>query len=134
MDSKKSKAELLAENRALKISRVSSGVVQVLNQLIMWAALVLIAHEFAQVLIAYAGKETNANIAMSFISNLEVSVTLSLVVGIFGFLYGFRQRKLRKDTTERLQGRNQELELIIDPKRSSSKLTSRGETRKEDKI
>ena len=97
-------------------------------------ALVLIAREAAKVLIEYAGKETSADIAMSLFGNLEVSLTLTLFVGAGGFFYGLWQRKLRKDTIERLQGRNQELESMIDSKRSSSNLTARGETRKEDRL
>lgn len=100
----------------------------------MWGALVLIAHEGAEVLIEYAGKQTSADIAMSFFGDLKVSITLSLIVGIFGGAYGLLQRKLRKDTVERLQGRIQELESVIDSRRSSSKLTKRGETRVEDKL
>lgn len=134
MRNNKSKSDLIAENRALKLSRFSSGIVQVLNQLIMWGALVLIAHEVSEIFIAYAEKETAANITMLLFGNLEVSITLSLLVGICGFLYDAWQRKLRKDTVERLQGRNQELESKIDSKRSSSQLTARGETRKEDKV
>lgn len=134
MGNNRSKADLIAENRALKVSRFSSSVVQVLNQLIMWGALVLIAREGAKVLMEYAGKQTSADIAMSFLGDLKVSITISLIVGVLGGAYGLVQRKLRKDTVERLQGRNQELESIIDSRRSSSKLTKRGETRLEDKL
>jgi len=41
--------------------------------------------------------------------------------------------KLKKDAIERMAGRIKELETKMDPGRSSSRLTPRGETRSEDK-
>lgn len=58
---------------------------------------------------------------------------LCIIFGIAGIMYGIKQSKLRKDTIERLQGSNKALELKVDPGRSSSKLTKRGETREGDK-
>ena len=70
---------------------------------------------------------------MGLFGTVEVSVALSWTVALIGTAYGIQQRKLRRDTVERLQTRNIELEKKIDQKRSSSKLTARGDTRPEDK-
>ncbi len=57
---------------------------------------------------------------------------LSLTVGVSGLVYGLYQRHLRRETIERTQGRIRELEKAVDNKRSSSRLTVRGDTRPED--
>ena len=82
---------------------------------------------------ALAGRSTSASFNMGLFGTVEVSVALSWTVALIGTAYGIQQRKLRRDTVERLQTRNIELEKKIDQKRSSSKLTARGDTRPEDK-
>jgi hypothetical protein len=58
----------------------------------------------------------------------SVSITVSgLSIGLY-----LRERRLHQGTRERLAGRVTELELAIDSGRESSKLTSKGLTRKED--
>ncbi len=81
-----------------------------------------------------AGQSTLADIAVNFMTNIKVSVVVSWTVAGGGVFYGLRQRKLRRDTVERVQKRNQKLEAIIDKRRTSSQLTPRGDTRPEDKL
>ncbi|MDO8304072.1 MAG: hypothetical protein Q7T18_12620, partial [Sedimentisphaerales bacterium] len=53
--------------------------------------------------------------------------------GVCGIIYGDVERILRKKTIERLEDRIKKFELEKDPNRSTSMLTTRGETRPEDK-
>ena len=89
-----------------------------------------------------AGMNTNANILLSvnasffpkfFSDKLSlVAGALMTVFGIGGILYGVWERSLRMATVSHLQGRIKVSEKKIDPNRSSSMLTSKGETRPED--
>lgn len=132
MAKRKTRAQLEAELQLLQNSRWSDVVMQGLLSAIRWGGLGWIAWQ-AQVAISnLAGKTTLADIGVGFLADVQVSVVLSWVVGGAGIMYGRSQRKLRRDTVERLQARNQELEKLLDPNRSSSQLTARGETRPED--
>ena len=130
----KSKAELEAEIRFIKRSRIAEGVIQVSNNLIKYGALVWIFHEIYLMIESLSGKTTLADIGVSFLGNLKISVAVAWVSCIVGIIYGLKQKKLRKDTVERLQTRITELERELDVKRSSSNLTKRGDTRPEDRI
>lgn len=134
MESNKSKAELLAENRFLRKDRNSSNIATVLIYAIKYGALVAIFYFGYLSVLALAGKHTLADIGISFLSDVNVSVSIAWIFGVSGIFYGLRQRKVRKDTIERLQGRIQYLEAQIDSKRTTSQLTSRGDTREEDKL
>jgi hypothetical protein len=129
---KKTKAQLEAELKVLRNARISEGFVHVFNNMIRWGAIVLIVRYGYLSLEALAGKSTLADVAINFLTNVNVSVTLAWTAGVFGVLYGVKQRKLRKDTIQRLQSRIQALESQLDPKRTTSNLTSRGDTRPED--
>ena len=100
---------------------------------IIWVGLLAYcAHLMGFVLVAYAGKTSNANLALRMAANLNVAVGISITAtGISIGLY-FRERKLHRATRERLSARITSLELKIDPTRTSSRLTSEGLTRKED--
>lgn len=134
MDSKKSKADLLAENRSLRAERNSAGIANVLMYLIKYGAFVWISYHIFLMVTELAGKHTFADIGFAVFGNLELSVALGWWFGIGGILYGLWQAKLRKDTIERLQNRIQFLESKLDGKRTSSQLTPRGDTRKEDEL
>jgi hypothetical protein len=130
----KSKAQLQAELKLIKQSRVGEGVILICLNLIKWGAIVLIVREIHLSIESLAGKATLTDIGINFLGDIKVSIALSWFVGFFGAFYGINQRKLRKDTVERLQTRIKELELVVDNKRSSSQLTVRGDTRPEDKL
>lgn len=134
MGSNKSKAELLAENRFLRKDRNASNITAVSIYFIKYGALVAVSYFGYLAVLALAGKYTFADIGISFLSDLTISVSLAWVFGIVGVIYGLQQRKVRKDTVERLQNRIQTLEMSIDPRRTTSQLTPRGDTREEDKL
>jgi hypothetical protein len=100
--------------------------------IVMWLGIGWCAHEFAQAFIAYAGKNSLADLTLRVLANVSVVWELSFTLsGISVSLY-IRERKLHRDTRERLTARITELELKIDPTRTSSHLTPRGQTRKGD--
>lgn len=132
MGKSRTKAELEAENRLLKQARGAQGIVSVINNVVKWGVFAWIFYCADHIVASLAGKTTSSNIAFSFITDLKMNQFFSYVIGGGGVVYGLSQRSLRRKTTERLHGRIQELETRIDPGRSSSKLTRRGETRPED--
>ena len=81
----------------------------------------------------FAGKDTKADVAYRLLSDISVGMSLSVAFGLAGTGLAIRERKLRKQTVERLAKRNAELEAKIDAHRSSSQLTSRGDTNPEDR-
>ena len=60
-------------------------------------------------------------------------VGASSVLGIFAIMLARRERKLRKNTTERLHQYQDMWERSQDTSRTSSRLTPRGDTRPEDR-
>lgn len=74
------------------------------------------------------GGETTINVALKLLGDFKANEWLAYIFGGGGILYGMSQRKLRKDTVERLQERNARLESILDPNRTSSELTPRGDS------
>lgn len=75
-----------------------------------------------------AGRVTDANIAMQFLGNLQVSMALSWAVGLAGGAYGIQQNRLRRRTVHSLHSQIKGLETKIDPSRSSSDLSPTGDT------
>lgn len=132
MTKNKSKSDLEVELRILKQSRIAENVTQVFLHLIRWGGIVLVVRYMYLAIDSLSGKDTNTDILINFLSNITISNWLAWLVGILGVLYGLRQKKLRKDTTERLQDRNISFEVQVDPERTTSTLTARGDTRPED--
>jgi hypothetical protein len=71
-------------------------------------------------------------LAFQLITNISFVWSASISVSGLSIALYLRERKLHRKTRERLTGRITELELKIDPKRTSSHLTSEGLTRRED--
>ena len=137
--SNKSKAQLEADNRvlraeirALKRSYRTETFVSLGLQLIKWTGLVVISYFAYRSVAALAGRRTAADIGIDLLGSIRISEGLAWVLGGGGTAYGLYQRKLKRDTIERLQSRIQQQELAADPRRSTSGLTARGTTRPED--
>lgn len=92
-----------------------------------------IADRFVDGFEAYAGKQSSANLNFSFAAHIEVLLVCSVAAAISGFSLYVYERRQHKLTRERLSEENRQLEIRIDPERSSSMLTTKGETRKEDR-
>jgi hypothetical protein len=80
-----------------------------------------------------AGKTTFAYFFANFLANIGVQFVAALSVSGLSIAYGVYQKQQKKITTERLHKRIKELEIQINPERSSSGLTPRGETNPADK-
>ncbi len=132
MARQKSRAELQAELRAVRQYRTVDVIGSVLRDVIRWGAVCLCGYWMYRSVAVLAGRVTLADIGIRVLGSLRVSEALAWILGVGGVGYGARQRRLRRDTVERLSSRIQILERAIDPKRTSSKLTPRGETPPED--
>jgi hypothetical protein len=92
---------------------------------------------------ALAGKITFADLSFDATINQDAAgvplgyvlliVIFALLVATLGILYGRRESNLRKDTVERLTSQITALQTMIDGNRTSSMLTTRGETSEKDK-
>jgi hypothetical protein len=96
-------------------------------------AVVALGRYARDILVAFAGKETAANLALSLIVNLQADRWFAYLVGVLGTGYGVRQRQLRRRNIRRMTGHNAEVEKRLLPGRSSSGLTPEGKTRPEDR-
>lgn len=132
MAKKKSTAELQAELDLFKRERTAQSLSAILINLIRWGGLVLIARYGYLTIDSLAGQATAADIGIKLFSNIRISTALAWLLAGSGVFYGTMQRKLKGDTVERLQARIQELEKQRDPNRTSSDLTTRGETHPKD--
>jgi hypothetical protein len=129
---KKSKAQLETELRLVRRGRTVDALAAVAKDALRWGGIVLCFYFLYRSVAVLSGKTTFADIGIRVLANLRVSEAAAWIFGASGVGYGVRQRSLRRSTIERLSGRIQELERGIDPRRSSSDLTPRGETPPED--
>jgi p-aminobenzoyl-glutamate transporter AbgT len=106
------------------------------NNVCKYGALVAVFYFIRLMVGDLAGKETLASVALGFLADVKTSKGVAMLImaifGISGSAYGIRQRKLRRDDIQLRSGQISELERSFDRKRSSSGLTPRGTTRKED--
>ncbi|MCC6139971.1 MAG: hypothetical protein IT389_05060 [Nitrospira sp.] len=134
----KSVAKIELENKARRDAQLIAAFGGAINTLIKYGAFVLIAYAVENAAAALAGKETLAAFSFQGIASYvgkETSVAEWAQYAIIAALliWGSVERKLRKDVIQRLHGRIHHLEKQIDPKRTSSQLTPRGDTREVDK-
>jgi len=108
------------------LARKEGGLLSICGTVI-WCA-----HEFARAAIAFAGATSIADITVKALANIQAVWTLSISVSGVSIALYWRERSLHRKTRERLTERIIALEIKIDPSRTSSKLTSKGLTRKED--
>ncbi len=101
-----------------------------------WVALVGISFFAYKSVVALSGTTTVADIGVSVraFASVKVSEVIAWLLTALGIGYGASQKKLRRDVVERLQGRIKMLEKQIDPGRTTSTLTERGETRQGDTL
>jgi hypothetical protein len=130
---RKSHAELQSEERISRRIASVEAIASIVNNLIRWSGLVAIAYMGYRTVGTLAGQTTTADIGIRFFTEIRISEFAAWLLGAGGIGYGWRQRKLRRDNIERLERRVRDLEAEIDPKRTSSKLTKRGDTPREDR-
>jgi hypothetical protein len=119
---RKTRAELQAENRLLRRNSTIEAVAGLLSHFLTVSGFVVVAYFFNESIHALAGQKTDANIAVRFLANVQVSEVLAWVLGGAGLSYGVLQKRLREKTASRQGKRLRELESEIDPARSSSEI------------
>jgi hypothetical protein len=97
-----------------------------------WGGLALIACFVYLSISSLSGKTTLASIVVNFLGTLTVSKYAAYAVGGGGCAWAYGERRLRRKRVAELSKRVEELEVKIDPKRSSSTLPSTGTTRTDD--
>lgn len=102
------------------------------NAIALWLGLGYIARQSSLALIQYAGRTSVADLSVSMMANISFVWTASVTMTGLSITLYLRERSLHRRTRERLAARNTELELKLDPSRTSSLLTSKGLTRKGD--
>jgi hypothetical protein len=128
MSVKKSRRELEEENSFLRRVRNASVFASIVNNLIRWAGLVAIFYIIYLCISALAGNTTVAKIGLNVLGDVRLSDALGYVFGGSGIAYGIAQKRLRRRKTHHLQGRIKELETKFDLGRTSSGLTTHGDT------
>lgn len=102
------------------------------NVLCFWIALCYITRRVSLALIAFAGKQSLADLSFTLAANISIVWTVSIAVSGLSMTLYLRERKLHRKTRECLTARITQLEVKVDPQRTSSLLTSKGLTRKGD--
>ena len=123
----KSKKELELEIAMLKRDGYGANITKIIIAFIQYGTLAYIFYCLSDAVRYLAGLNTVASFDVPFMNGV-----LGAIFGGGGVFYGHSQSKSRKNTVERLQKRIQYLETQLDPNRSTSGLTSRGETHPED--
>jgi hypothetical protein len=116
----------------LKFRRIDAATT-ILSHVIRWGVLLGLGRYAYLGVVVLAGKQTLAHIVLEFLANLRVSQTIAYLFGAGGIIYGVGERRLRQRNIERHSAQKNELERIIDPKRTSSNISERGTTRPGDK-
>lgn len=127
-----SKATARADGPRLSI-RIVDLIGLAISYIVPWGTLLLISKWGVEAVTALAGKHTIADIGLKMIVNMQIGEAVAYIFGAGGIGYGIVERRLRRNTIERLGTRNRNLETLIDPARTSSGLTTRGTTRPEDR-
>lgn len=106
----------------------------VVRDLIKWGGLAFLGYCGYLVVATLAGKTTLADIGIRFLANVKVSDGIILLLIGGGWAYGLGQRQLRRRHIERIVKSKNELEMLLDSKRTSSELTEKGTTRPGDDL
>jgi hypothetical protein len=114
-----------------KVVRFTDLAGTVMSAAIKWGALAFIAYLLTDALKAMAGKTTLVSLLASIRANITINEWVAYVLAGGGTLYGFAQRRLRKQKVAELAERIKTLETKIDPDRSSSGLSPQGSTPKD---
>lgn len=131
------------DNFARMVHDIGTSVTKIAVALIKWGGVGYCALMAKDTAIALAGKVTiakgdihvdaAANASVDFANfNCLAIVAVAVVIGFVGIFYGMGQAKLRRDAIARLAPYKEKCDLSLDEGRSSSKLTSTGNTRPED--
>jgi hypothetical protein len=131
---KKTAAELRAENRLLRQFGLAQSITAIVRNIVTVGGAVLIARYAYLSIRALSGQTTAADIGINFLADVKISQALAWLLAGGGVGYGIVQDRLRRSTIRRLEGHKEQLEKLIDPGRTSSRLTASGGTNPEDRL
>ena len=94
---------------------------------------IVLAYFFYRMIGELAGQTTSVTVDLLIRIFAKFQVWISIAAGTALALWGKRERTLRKRTTARLHARIKELETRLDPQRTTSTLTPRGDTNPRDR-
>ena len=80
-----------------------------------------------------AGRTTLTDIGVGVLVSVQPREWVAYFIAVMALILGWRERRLRMQKVEHFGDRNRHLESQLDPNRSSSHLTPKGETRPEDR-
>src|ERR1700733_2902499 len=92
------------------------------------AGWVLAAYFAFKALAQFAGESTDLAVSLVLTALVDFKFALSIALTGAACAWAVAERSLRHRKVEQMQGRLKELETTIDPHRSSSGLTPRGQT------
>lgn len=120
------------ERRFVLLGQVIEAALRLGQAIIAGIVLVCIAYFLQKVLLAYAGKTTEANLSFSLLARVQADRWVAYIFGAGGVTYGLFERNLRQSNIKRMSKLNSALEQKLDPNRTSSGLTPTGKTHKSD--
>lgn len=121
------------EAPGLKRVYVTDRAFDVIKHLATCTAWIFIAYFFTDLGKELAGKETIAEVVLEVLFPLNFRRWTCYAVTGFAVGFGFWQQRLRKRVIAEMARRIVNLEAGVDSKRTSSQLTSTGDTRPEDR-
>ena len=123
------------ESRLFRSDLWATTVGRVGVALVRWTGICFCAYQASLVLIAWSGDTTIADVtvALKATGPSGTAAGLGVLVGVAGLIYGKVQAWLRRETIREFESRVRELETMLDPGRSSSGLTTSGDTPPEEK-
>jgi hypothetical protein len=125
------KAEL--QYRTARLTVISESVTVIAVSTARVAGVVLCFYFAYRATALLAGQNTKAEFILSALADLKANQWFAYLFGGGCGLWAWNERRLRKKTTKRLQGRVVDLEKKLDPKRTTSGLPSSGDTHHGDK-
>lgn len=109
--------------------RITDTVSKALDQLIPGATGILIVYfGIYRTVQELTNKQTLALFGFSLFADLRPNEMIAWLAVFVAWIFGINAQRLRRNTTARLTGRIQELEQRLDPNRTTSGLTPRGQT------
>lgn len=132
MAKQKSRGELEVELRYVKRDKWITVVGSNINALIRAIKWIAVAYCIYLSIDSLAGKATDANILLKFLADITTERIVTYAVAGGSVWYGLRENRLKKRAIAHLEERARRAELALDERRSSSQLTTRGETNPSD--
>lgn len=132
--SKRSLSRREEENRFAYQAHRITVIFATINRIVVGVTWVACAYFLHLSVLGVAGKTTFADIGLKLLANVSISQGVAYIFGAGCAVYGYKERNLRRKNVERITRRNREMEQVIDPGRSTSALTPRGDTNPGDKL